>query len=485
MILFGAISLRSRIFMTMVFLVIISSILMAGISVIQFEKTNEEYHFSRFSRKATTIKSRLDYIISQYAEKVTPENVVDVLADRIFELSDINRMDIYVYDIGGDFLISSSPSIDSITQIPDKILKEIRANNFAQVDFSNINQRGVSISSYSYIFNKGKDPVAILRLPYFPEDNTFLLNKMEQFLEQVGFIYLFLLISAIILAYYLSKGITKTLTLIKESLSSTTIGRQNPKLQYAKNDEIRPLVDAYNQMVIELEKTSKLLIKSEKENAWREMAKQVAHEIKNPLTPMRLMVQSFAIKINKSIDLKKDIQEFSLSMTQQIDTLSSIASAFSEFANMPTHNDEEINFDQVVERTLEIFDQSYLIFNSGASGIILFMDKARLVRVITNLVNNALQSVPSTRKPKIIVSSSFSVDKVILTIKDNGKGILPELQKPIFDPHFTTKSGGTGLGLSIVKRIIQDYKGRIYFESQLDIGTTFFVELPIIDSHYV
>ena len=474
-----SISSRYRIFTALFFLVIISSIIIAGIYITKLEKTNDEHRFYQFNQKVARIKFQLEYLISQHSEKVTSENAVDIIIGKVFELSDNNHINIDIYDIDGMFLASSSPLANSNEQIPHKILKEIRHSDSTRLNFSKIKEKSTYLSSYTYIFNKEKDPIAILNLPYFSEGNTLFIEKLEQFLKHIGVIYLFLLISIIIMGYYLYKRMIKTLGLLKESLSNINIVKQNNNLQYAKNDEIKPLVTAYNQIAFNLEKTSDILIRKEKETAWCDIAKQVAHEVKNLLTPMRLMAQNFVGKINKSEDIKKEIKDFSFSMIQQIDTLSSIAYAFSEFAKMPITNDEIINFDEVVECTLEIFDSSYLKFNPGTNGVTLLMDRTHLVRIITNLINNAVQSIPSSRVPEILVSSSLSDSKAILSIRDNGVGISPRFHKPIFDSQFTTKSDGVGLGLPIIKRIIKDYRGRIYFESEVNIGTTFFVELPV------
>jgi nitrogen fixation/metabolism regulation signal transduction histidine kinase len=237
-------------------------------------------------------------------------------------------------------------------------------------------------------------------------------------------------------------------------------------------------------MVNELEESALKLAQSEREGAWREMAKQVAHEIKNPLTPMRLTVQSFQRKFDSNDpDLKQKLNDYSKTLIQQIDTMSSVASAFSNFASMPAQQNETLNVVNVVELTLDIFNEDYIVFESKEKEIISKMDRAQLIRVITNLVKNAIQSIPENQSEKtILVSVKKEENNVLILVKDNGIGIEAENIDRIFEPKFTTKNSGMGLGLGIIKNIIENYKGSITFETEEGKGATFTVSLPIINS---
>ncbi|MFZ4106470.1 sensor histidine kinase, partial [Flavobacterium sp.] len=212
-----------------------------------------------------------------------------------------------------------------------------------------------------------------------------------------------------------------------------------------------------------------------------EMAKQVAHEIKNPLTPMRLTVQSFQRKFDpEDPDLKQKLNDYSKTLIQQIDTMSSVSSAFSNFASMPAQQNETLNVVEVVEFSLEIFNEEYLHFESKEEEIITIMDRTQLVRIITNLVKNAIQAIPEEQEQKsILVAVKRGETMVNITVKDNGIGIEIENRNRIFEPKFTTKNSGMGLGLGIIKNIIENYTGTITFESQPGKGTTFIVSLPI------
>ncbi|MEN0010166.1 HAMP domain-containing sensor histidine kinase, partial [Flavobacterium nitrogenifigens] len=211
---------------------------------------------------------------------------------------------------------------------------------------------------------------------------------------------------------------------------------------------------------------------------------QVAHEIKNPLTPMRLTVQSFQRKFDPSApDVKQKMNDYSETLIQQIDTMTAVASAFSNFASMPAQQNETLNVVEVVELALDIFNEDYISFEKEEEEIISKMDRTQLIRVITNLVKNATQAIPESQFHKsIVVTVKRQDNNVEIAVKDNGIGIQKQDIGRIFEPKFTTKTSGMGLGLGIIKNIIENYKGTITFESTYGKGTTFTVSLPITNS---
>jgi nitrogen fixation/metabolism regulation signal transduction histidine kinase len=292
-----------------------------------------------------------------------------------------------------------------------------------------------------------------------------------------------MLIIAFALAYFLSSYITKSLKTISDKINETSLDQKNEKIVIEANSrEINSLIKAYNAMVDKLEESASMLAQSEREQAWREMAKQVAHEIKNPLTPMRLTVQSFQRKFDpEDPDLKQKLNDYTKTLIQQIDTMSSVASAFSNFASMPAQQNETLNVVEVVEFSLDIFNEEYLQFESDEKEIVTVMDRTQLIRIITNLVKNAIQAIPEEQENKSIVVAVKRVENYVnITVKDNGIGIELENIEHIFEPKFTTKTSGMGLGLGIIKNIIENYKGTITFETEYGKGTTFIVSLPII-----
>jgi len=222
------------------------------------------------------------------------------------------------------------------------------------------------------------------------------------------------------------------------------------------------------------------LATSEREQAWREMAKQVAHEIKNPLTPMRLSVQSFQRKFDpEEANIRQKVDEYSKTLIQQIDMMSSIASAFSNFAKMPAQQNEMLNVVEVTRLALDIFSEDYIDFSSDKEEIIAIFDRTQLIRVITNLVKNAIQAVPEIQENKQVNVRVFDENQhVFITISDNGIGISEALGEKVFEPKFTTKSSGMGLGLAMVKNIVETYDGTITFTSDIGKGTIFTVTFP-------
>ena len=209
------------------------------------------------------------------------------------------------------------------------------------------------------------------------------------------------------------------------------------------------------------------------------MAKQVAHEIKNPLTPMKLNVQLFERTLKTDEPLVKDrVKAFSDSIIEQIDTLSDIASAFSDFAKMPMSKKERLDLSKITQNTINFFNTANIVFEKSTKPCYIYADRGQIIRILNNLLNNAIESVPENKKPLITVNIKVINDCVKLSISDNGGGIPTVIHKKIFNPSFTTKNSGMGLGLAIVKRIINDLNGSISFESSEGVGTTFYVNIP-------
>jgi nitrogen fixation/metabolism regulation signal transduction histidine kinase len=256
--------------------------------------------------------------------------------------------------------------------------------------------------------------------------------------------------------------------------------KKNEKI-YLKNAtrEIDSLIKSYNKMVDDLEESAEKLAKTERENAWQEMARQVAHEIKNPLTPMRLTIQSFEHTFNPDDpDSNQKLREFSKLLIHQIDTMSEVAEAFSNFATLPKPTMRESDLVEVTQMAINIFQQDYIVFSSNEAHIFHKMDQTQWIRVITNLIQNALHSVSKKKTPQIGVQIVTEPTQTTISVSDNGSGISEKLKSKIFEPKFTTKSAGMGLGLGIVKNIIKSHKGKISFISTQKKGTTFSIVLP-------
>lgn len=479
-------SLRIRIFLSMIVLILIASILMASISVIQFKNEARNYHQERLERKEDAVKEHINYILSNTTYPLTEKNLPLIFKDKIHELSDIHNVEINIYSLNGNLLKSSkaSFSVDSISPpIPKYIIKLVQSSiEKRYVDIKSLD--GIkNRSSYTQIKDDKFKPLGILNLPYV-DDDSFYENEIQEFLIRLSQVYFFMLIIAFALAYFLASYITQSLKTISDKINETSLNQKNEKIVIEANSrEINSLIKAYNAMVDKLEESATMLAQSEREQAWREMAKQVAHEIKNPLTPMRLTVQSFERKFNpEDPDLKQKLNDYTKTLIQQIDTMTSVASAFSNFASMPAQQNETLNVVEVVEFSLDIFNEEYITFESEEEEIITIMDRTQLIRIITNLVKNAIQAIPEEQTEKsILVAVKREENNVNITVKDNGIGIELEYIEHIFEPKFTTKTSGMGLGLGIIKNIIENYKGTITFETEYGKGTTFKVSLPIIE----
>ncbi len=480
-------SLRIRIFLSMIVLIIVASILLASISIIQFKNEAKEYHQERLERKENAVREHINYVLSTTTYPLTTENLDLIFKDKIHELAHIHNIEINIYSLNGQLLKSSkeSFSVDKVSPpIPKYILKLVRSSiEKRYVDIKTIN--GVkNRSSFTQIKDDKFKPLGVLNLPYL-EDDGFYDKELNSFLIRLGQVYSFMLLVAFALAYFLSSYITKSLKTISDRLYETSLNQKNKKIVLeASSKEINLLISAYNRMVDELEISAVKLAQSEREEAWREMAKQVAHEIKNPLTPMRLTVQSFQRRFDPADpNIKQKMNDYSETLIQQIDTMNAVASAFSNFASMPAQQNETLNVVEVVELTLDIFNEEQIVFESESPEIISKIDRTQLIRIITNLVKNAIQSIPEQQENKTVHVTVKKVDqKVLILVKDNGIGIKAADTGRIFEPKFTTKSSGMGLGLGIIKNIIENYKGTITFESEYGTGTTFTVSLPIINS---
>jgi len=479
-------SLRVRIFISMIFLTVISSILIASVSIFQFRNEAKEYHQERLERKETAIKENINYILKNTTYPLTTENIPLIFSerDKIHELSDIHALEINFYDLNGKLLKSSKSSFaidDGPKSIENYIVRLVQSSmDKRYVEVREIN--GIkNLSSYSEIKDLQFKPLAILNLPYI-EDDGYYERELRKFMIRFGQVYAFMLLLSGVLAYFLSSFITKSIKTISDKLTETQLNKKNEKIELETSSrEIGLLVEAYNNMVDELEESAVKLAQSEREQAWREMAKQVAHEVKNPLTPMRLTVQSFQRRFDENDpNIKQKLDDYSKTLLQQIDIMSSVANAFSNFASMPAQQNEVINVVEVVSLGLEIFNENYIHFDSTKKEIFMLMDRTQLIRIITNLVKNATQAITDENpNPSVVISVSEENSIVKIEVKDNGIGISDENKMYVFEPKFTTKNSGMGLGLGIIKKIIENYNGTITFESEENNGTTFTVILPI------
>jgi len=477
-------SLRRRIFLSMLFLTTFSTILITVVSLIHFRYEAKEYHEERLSRKENAIKEHIEYILQTSKFPLTTKNIPSIFKGRIHELSDIHSLEVNFFDLNGKLLLSSKSDIKNKKKpkINAETLESLKNSSKKRIVITKIKENETYIkSSYSYIKDADFKNLAILNIPY-EENSDFYNQEAENFLSRYAQVFIFMFIISILISYLLSSNITKSISQISEKLGITQLNERNQKLKLQPgNQEINALILAYNNMVDTLEESAQKLAQSEREHAWREMAKQVAHEIKNPLTPMRLTIQSFQRKFDiNDPKISQKLHDFSETLIQQIDTMTTVASAFSNFANMPTQQNEQLNIVQVCKTALEIFNEDYVAFKTSENDIFTSFDRTQLTRIVTNLVKNAIQSIPENQEIKSVVVEILKEDtNFVLKVSDNGIGISTENAAYIFEPKFTTKNSGMGLGLAIIKKIIENYNGSISFESEEEKGTLFTVKLPI------
>jgi two-component system nitrogen regulation sensor histidine kinase NtrY len=473
-------SLRSRIFISMIVLVLLASVLIAGITIYQYSEQAKDYHADRLERKEEQLKRSLWYTLQESPLVQNKANVSPIFSESLFAISDVQNVNFSLYDLDGAFIQTANPNagpVEAAASLSTDILKKLQQNKRWVVTKSEGNV--TFLAAYSYVYDLDQKPLTILYLPYY-EDNSFNQKELEEFLFRLSGVYLLMLAVAIILAYLISTYITRSLKTISDKLSQTGLEKQNIKIEVPQSsEEIGKIIESYNGMIDQLEQSAVALAKSEREQAWQEMAKQVAHEIKNPLTPMRLNVQLFEQQFKAADpEAKEKLQAHSAALLEQIDTLSNIATAFATFAQLPAQQKESLEFEKVVGLAISLFNESYIAYAAPTKPIKVKLDRTQLIRVVTNLLKNAIQSVPEDRTPAIVVKVSETTTVVSLEVSDNGIGIAPEIQEKIFEPKFTTKGSGMGLGLGMVKSIVESYGGRISLESEVGKGSKFMVFLP-------
>lgn len=478
----GKISLRMKIFLSMIFLVLGASVLFVVVTLYEYRTVAIEYHNQQLTQKENAVRASVNYQLRQTYYEVTTENVPLIFKDKIYEIQNVHDLEVVLYDLEGNLLKSSKATFfeEPDSKIPTHIVEKLK-NSADKRYVENYTKDGIDYqSSYTFITDNYFKPLAILNLPSI-EDEDYIASKLKDFLMRLGQVYLLMIGISIVLSYFLSKQITGSLQSISEKIKATRLDAINKRIAIRNaGEEITTVVNAYNSMIDQLEQSASALAASERESAWREMAKQVAHEIKNPLTPMRLTVQSFEHKFDKDDpQIYQKVKEFSHTMIQQIDTMSSIASAFSTYAKMPAQKDETLDVVKIIKLALDIFNEDYIRFVAPDQKLTIKMDRAQLIRIVTNLVKNAVQAVEATQNPLVKVKVTAEKNRVVLSVSDNGKGI-PETHKDkIFEPKFTTKSSGMGLGLAMVKNIVESYNGQISFVSESKKETVFRVEFPI------
>lgn len=476
-------SLNNRIQFFFVSIVVLSlaGVVIGTIWVVtsQFELKNKKDLIS----KSQSVLKELQQSIGQQ-ESLEP-SYKDNTTFRLKRLAQLFGSDISLFNKKGILYSTSQPAIYEQGLVSKfmnpqafmSFMRGIRANYSQKENIGSLKY----LSAYIPFYSKNDKLLGYINLPYFARQKD-LEKELTAYLTTLINIYTIIFSITTLIALLVSNLLTKPLRIIKQQISNIQFGKFNEALKWKSNDEIGNLIAEYNNMLIKLEKSSELLAQSERESAWREMAKQVAHEIKNPLTPMKLNIQHLQRVVETHPDdINERVNRVSQMLIEQIDTLSHIATEFSNFAKLPNANLEIVNLADKLQSVAHLFQQNTdcEITLQAPDSLLIMADKEQCLRVFTNLLKNAEQSIPENRKGKIEILAYQSDYSVIVKIKDNGSGIEESVKHKLFTPNFTTKTTGTGLGLAMVKNSVVSFNGTISFESEINQGTTFTIVFPV------
>ncbi len=468
--------------------VFITSIILLIFAVVLFTTVN-------FFIKSNVVRQKQELLrkVNEIANKISGQVDLDALENKyevglVYDLAESYGTDINIFDRFGQLIVSTNPRLYQEKFIGN-LMNPVVFKKFKEKAISfNVFDENISdltyISAYSTLTDNDLDVRGYVNLPYY-SNRADLYREISDFLVTVVNIFILIFAIALIITQLVSSRITQPLIVIKNQLSRTKLGESNKPIIWNRNDEIGLLVKEYNKMLTQLDESLNRLSESERQGAWREMAKQVAHEIKNPLTPMRLSLQHLQFSMARGDDnLKEKLAKTIELLIRQIDSLSTMAEEFSSFAKMPDPIMERTNLTAVLSDSISLNEKEMgqsIVSKLPDNPIFIQADPHQLVRIFNNLLKNAIQAIPEDRKGEIRVEMWLESPKmVIIQVIDNGKGIPENLYNKIFSPNFSTKNSGMGLGLAITKKIIEQFNGTIDFESKVDEGTTFTLSFPVI-----
>jgi len=485
-------NIRSQVHTTIIFISIFSFLVIGAATISFFISRNKQSNSEKLSR---TMKIMVNEMQKKMSDHNTFDDVVKIydsvsnsgLQKLVDEVSDIHGVDVNVYDLKGDLQVSSEANVytkgvlskkmdpaafyhlDRLRQVQHK--QEEKIGNFSY------------LSIYSPVRDEQGKVYAYINIPYFTSKPE-LRQEISNFLVTIINLNAFIFLIAGLIALFITNRITNSFSIISDKMKEVNLGKHNDEIVWNRNDEIGDLVIEYNKMVGKLSDSAVALAKSEREGAWREMARQVAHEIKNPLTPMKLSIQYLQKAINNN---QPNVKELSSSvantLVEQIDHLSKIAADFSQFANIGNTNVTRFDLHDVIASLKELYKSNEKVrfeWWPVNDNILIEADKTQMNRLFTNLFANAVEACHGNEQCKIEVREIRTGDTIRISVKDNGEGIAPETQERIFIPNFTTKSSGTGLGLAMCMGIVEQAHGKLWFETEQGVGTVFHVELPVV-----
>ncbi len=448
---------------------------------LEFQRTLKE----NLDQKVRAISSELGFRIGN---TIQLDSIRDYLGDQLEEISDITWTDINIYDRTGKLAATSRNEIFEKGLTSERMNPQAYQALCIQGSATFLHNENLGkmefFSVYAPLFNRSDELLGYVNLPYFSRQDDFT-RQVTGFIVAFINLYILLVLLTMVVALVISTKLTVPLLLIEQKLKGIALGKQNARIEYLGEDEIGRLVKAYNQKVAELADSADLLARSERESAWKEMARQIAHEINNPLTPMKLNIQYLQrIKDQGSPNFDDYFNRVTRMLVAQIDALSAIASAFSDFARLPSMQIEPVEMVGLIREVTTLFDapEEYIMEVIYPEEPKLFVsgDRDQLRRALLNIIKNATQAIHSQDHGIILVRCDVLDQKLRIAVSDNGSGIPEADRGRLFEPNFTTKSGGMGLGLAITKSILENYKGEISFQSEPG-KTSFLLDLPLTD----
>jgi len=479
---FDKVLYKTRIQLSIVFAVVITLIM---VGIITYLSIVDQYN----AQQEQTISEKVSHIAKAFESsnliyQAFNNNSIESFQLKFNEFAKTYSVDLTLFNTSGIELVSTQPKLYDYGLLAPRINAKafIYLNKLQKSEY--IHNEIIGDLNYKAAYVPVKDSkrtLGYLQLPYFSNEADYK-QRAGSLLNAMINVYALIFIAIGLLAVFIARQITNPLTIIQTSLSRTIYGQKNEPIKWQRNDEIGALITEYNNMIAALEQSAQKLAQSERESAWREMAKQVAHEIKNPLTPLKLGLQLLE-KSWRDKDPKFDqkFERFSKSFVEQIESLSSIASEFSAFAKMPDTRIVRMDIFEALTQAVTIFkqmDNIRIIFNPPDSQFFINADRDQLLRCFNNLLKNAIEAIPPDRQGTIEINYLITSKNILLSVKDNGNGIPDNLREKIFEPNFTTKSSGTGLGLAFVKNSIENAGGKVWFETTIGAGTIFYFSLP-------
>lgn len=391
--------------------------------------------------------------------------------------------DINIYGVSGELLASSRPEIFEQKLTGDYMPAEafLQMSILKQKEFVSYEHIGDMkfISAYAVLTSERGDVLGYVNLPYFTKQKEQSL-RITGVVSAILNIYVLLIIFASIAAALTADRLTKPLQLLKQKIGNVSLDAKNEPIEWESNDELGEIISSYNTMLAQLENSVHKLAESERKNAWQKIARQIAHEIKNPLTPMKLNLQFLQRAWAKHDEkFEERLTKISESMIEQINSLAATANEFSNLAKISDVKKEKIELTGLAEKaavTFEGIPNVKIVKELPVDKVYIVGDSEKLIRVFNNIIKNAIQAMPSGKDGTVSIKFRSEETSVVVSITDNGKGVDDDLKDRLFEPNFTTKSSGMGLGLAICKNIVDSHGGEIWFESEKNTGTVFYMK---------